>query len=166
MANFVAPLPVKREDCDNSQEVECAFAEAMQAFQTTMLTGRRPLSDEEKAEIQSRIEYFLAEYDIDTDEEFKLFKMFLRGLALEFGRSSDFTKFIEELVYEKTELEIEMIDLFAQAPKGEDIHIVSSAQPDEDEEEPIAAFMRAKIGSNPNLQRHLNGMKLSIAPQV
>ena len=142
--------PQQRKENDENR---CAFSEAVEVFRTTMLTGRTTLSDDEKAEIKERIGYFLSWHEINTLDEIDAFEVFLRGLALEFGNRSDFVEFLQELVYEMTELEVELEDVFLHAPRGQDINIKSSAETED--EEAIISFMRAKIGSNPSLQQQL-----------
>ena len=144
--------PIQSRDKNNA-EGKCAFSEAVQAFRTTMLTGRRPLSDEEKAEIENLIDDFLLQHNIDTPEGKKAFEVFLNSLALEFGSRSDFADFVKDLIYEMTGLEMELNDTFI--PRGDEIKIKPSNKPDEDDEEAIVSFMQAKIGTNFDLKQQL-----------
>ena len=150
--------PKPREEKDDDR---CALSEAIDAFRTTMLTGRRTLSADEKAEIKGRIGYYLSWHEINTLDEIDAFEVFLRGLALEFGDRSDFVEFLQELVYEMTELEMEFYDVYVHAPRGQDINIKSSAETEEEDEEAIVSFMRAKLGSNPVLQQQLGHFQLT-----
>ena len=85
---------------------------AKEVFKAVALTGKRPLSDEEKEFIREAVAQWLDSYlqqhgRVETDEEFdrfsRMFKDFIRALHEMFGNTSDFSDFVADAFLNMTD---------------------------------------------------------------